>query len=102
MRIPLAVSAATFLLCSLVQDAGAIDCSVYPSRGCSTQQYLDAIRSELGSSLADAVAVQQELTYSLSDNRKEQSILRDSNTATEERLPALQAERAQPERQGTA
>src|ERR1700730_18680613 len=94
MRIPLAIAASALLFCSFVQDAGAIDCSAYPSRGCSTQQYLDSIRSQLGSSLADAVAVQQELTYSLSDNRNEQSTLRDQVTASEARLSDLDAELA--------
>jgi murein DD-endopeptidase MepM/ murein hydrolase activator NlpD len=80
------------LLLVPVQQVRATDCAGLSASECSNQQFLDNIRSQLKASLADAVAIQQELAASIEDNRAQQDQLRDQIAASEERLTELDAE----------
>jgi murein DD-endopeptidase MepM/ murein hydrolase activator NlpD len=92
MRVALAALVVTLLLGIPVQQVRATDCTGYSAAECAAQQLLDSIRSQLKASLADALAIQQELAFSLEDNRAQQDDLRGQIAASEARLAELDAE----------
>ena len=95
MRLLAAAACAAMLIAGLAQNVGATDCTTSGATPCTNQQLLDAVRTRLGASLSDALAIQQELTFSLSDNRHAQDSLHDQIVTSEERLVVLDAEIAQ-------
>jgi murein DD-endopeptidase MepM/ murein hydrolase activator NlpD len=97
MRRLLAAAGAALLIAGLAQDAGATTDCTSPSATstCAAQKLLDTVRTQLSSSLADALATQQELTYTLADNQHAQNALHDQIAASEARLADLDAQIAQ-------
>jgi murein DD-endopeptidase MepM/ murein hydrolase activator NlpD len=92
MRVALTAVALVLLAVGPAQNVEAIGCTDYQAPGCSAQQFLDTVRSQLNSSLIDAFAIQQELAYTLADNRHEQDALTKQIAASEVRLAELDAE----------
>src|ERR1700682_1904227 len=95
MRVLVAAAGAALLIAGLAQDVEATDCTVSAATPCTNQQLLDAVRAQLGSSLSDALATQQELTYTLADNRHARDALHDQIATSEARLAELDTEIAQ-------
>jgi murein DD-endopeptidase MepM/ murein hydrolase activator NlpD len=95
MRFLVAAAGAALLIAGLAQDATATGCTTTPATSCASQQLLDNVRAQLGNSLSDALATQQELTFTLADNRNAQNALRDQIAASEARLTELDAQIAQ-------
>jgi murein DD-endopeptidase MepM/ murein hydrolase activator NlpD len=95
MRVLLAAGAAALLFSGLAQGVGATDCTGSSAANCSAQQVRDTVRGQLNTSVSDALAIQQELSLTLEDNRNEQDPLRGQIAASEARLADLDAELAQ-------
>jgi murein DD-endopeptidase MepM/ murein hydrolase activator NlpD len=95
MRRLLAAAGAALLIGGLAQDARATDCTSLSAAGCSAQQLVEAVRVQLGTSLSDALATQQQLAFTLADNRHEQDTLHDQIAASEARLAELDTQIAQ-------
>jgi murein DD-endopeptidase MepM/ murein hydrolase activator NlpD len=92
MRAVVAAVAASMLAVASAQSVGATGCTDYQAPDCSAQQFLDTVRSQLNSSLADAYSIQQELAFGLADNRHEQDALAEQVAASEAKLAELDAE----------
>lgn len=92
MRLLVAAAGAALLIAGLAQDAGATGCTTSPATACANQQLLDSVRAQLGNSLSDALATQQELSFTLADNRNAQNALHDQIAASEARLAELDAQ----------
>jgi murein DD-endopeptidase MepM/ murein hydrolase activator NlpD len=92
MRFLVAAAGAALLIAGLAQDVGATGCTSSTATPCADQQLLDSVRSQLGTSLSDALATQQELAYTLADNRHAQDALHVEIAASQARLAELDAE----------
>ena len=92
MRAALAAAAVALLTVASAQSVGAAGCTDYRDPNCSAQQFLDTVRTQLNSSLSEAFATQQELSYTLADNRHEQDALTEQIAASEAKLVELDAE----------
>jgi murein DD-endopeptidase MepM/ murein hydrolase activator NlpD len=92
VRAVLAAVAVALLTVAPVQNVGATACTGYQDPNCTAQQFLDTVRSQLNSSLSEAFAIQQELAYTLADNRHEQNALTEQIAVSEAKLAELDAE----------